>query len=75
MSFSRVINQNSPHRLGGDAEKMGAVLPVDFALVNQFQIGFVNQRGRPQSVFAAFAAQIPRGLPVQFRVDERQQRV
>ncbi len=49
-----VIDQNLPHRTRRDAEKMRAALPrnsVFFA--DEPQIGFVNERGRLQSVVSA----------------------
>jgi hypothetical protein len=52
---------------------MRAVLPRNSCLVNQLQIRFVNERGRLQSVIAAFLAQIIRRHLFQFPVDERQQ--
>jgi hypothetical protein len=38
-----VINQNSPHHLGRDSKKMGAVLPMHIPLANQSQKGFINK--------------------------------
>ncbi len=32
---ARVINEDSPHQLGGDAEKVRAILPVHVLLINE----------------------------------------
>ncbi len=49
-----VIDKNSSHELRGDPEKLGAILPLDAALVDHAQIHFVDERGGLQSVVAAF---------------------
>lgn len=40
----RVIDQDSPHQLRGDAKELRAVLPVRAVLIDQFQIGLVHER-------------------------------
>jgi hypothetical protein len=50
---------------------MRSVLPVDAALVNQLYIRFVDERGRLQSVIAAFAAQIIARQLFQLGVNQR----
>lgn len=67
-----VINQDSSHGLRGDGEKVRAALPVDISPVNQLQIRFVNQRGGLQGMSLPFLSQKTRGLPMQFRINERQ---
>jgi len=53
-----VVNQNAPHRLRGDSEKMRAALPADRALVDKLEEGFVYKRGGLQRVVAPLAPQI-----------------
>jgi hypothetical protein len=52
---------------------MRAVLPVHILLIDQTQIGFVNQRCRLQRVAGSFAAKIPSRQPMQFLINQRQQ--
>jgi hypothetical protein len=66
---ARVIHQNAPDHLRGDAEEVRAVLPLDTALVDQAQIGFMHQGGRLQGVVGPLAPQIPRGKAAEFIVD------
>ena len=47
---ARVIDQNAPHRLRGDAEKVRAILPAHVALIDQLDERFVDERGRLQCV-------------------------
>ena len=51
---------------------MGAVLPVDARVVNEFEICFVDQRGRLKSMTAAFIPQIIVGDFFQFAVNQRE---
>jgi len=43
---ARVIDQHPAHLLRRDTEEMSAALPPHPLLVDQAQIGFVNQGGR-----------------------------
>ena len=40
---ARVVGQDAPHHLRGDAEEVCAVLPVDVALADQAQERFVDE--------------------------------
>jgi hypothetical protein len=52
---------------------MGAVLPINLALVYQPQKSFVNQRRRLERVARTFTAQKPARQTAQLVVDERRQ--
>ncbi len=43
MMSSRVINEDSPHQIGRDAEKMGPALPADVCLAHQPEVRLVNE--------------------------------
>ena len=58
VSAPRMVYEDATHHLGGDREEMRAVLPTDPILVDQPQIGFVNERGRLQGVVAPLPTQI-----------------
>jgi len=68
-----VIHQDAAHELGGDAEKVGAALPVDAGLIHQLHVGFVDQRSGLQSMVPAFAAHVIGGDAAQFGVDDREE--
>ena len=73
LPVARVIHQDAPDQLRGHAEEMGAVLPVDAALVDQPQVGFVHQGGGLQGVVGPFAPQVPAGQALEFAVDQRRE--
>jgi hypothetical protein len=50
-----VIDQYPSHRLSRDSEKVRTVLPVHVALIDEFQIGLIDQRRRLKSVTDPFA--------------------
>ncbi len=70
---ARVLDQNLAHEIGGHAEEMSPVLPIDLGLVDEPHIGFVDQRGRLQGMARPFPAQMMIGQPAQLSIDERQQ--
>jgi len=57
----RVIDEDAPHQLGGDAEELRAILPVGLMLVDQAQVRLVDQRRRLQSMIGSLAAQVTAG--------------
>jgi hypothetical protein len=75
LASPRVVYEDPAHHLGRHAEKLRPILPPDARLVDQPQVGFVNERGRLQGVGGALASEVIRGLPSKFVVDERQERV
>src|SRR6266496_1333564 len=70
-STARIVDQNPPHCLRGNAKKVTPVLPVDRLLVDQLQVSLMNQRGSLQCVLGVFAPQIKVGQPPQFIIDNR----
>ena len=54
----RMIDEYAAHQLSSNAEKLRAVLPLGVPLIDQLQIGFINQRRRLQSVARPFASQV-----------------
>jgi hypothetical protein len=52
------------------AKKWDTVLPADVCLINQSQVGLVNQRGRLQGVARTLATHVVVGQPVQFVMDQ-----
>jgi hypothetical protein len=75
LSAAGVTDQDAPHHLGGDAEELGAILPVDLVLIDEPEINLVHQRGRLEGVIGAFPAEEADGLAVQLFVDQRKQRL
>jgi hypothetical protein len=69
--LSRVIDQETPHRRGGDGEKLGAVLPHDSALAGEPKVGFVHKSSGPQRVIHTFPGEIAAGLPSELLIDQR----
>ena len=70
---SGMVDQNLPHKLGGNREEMGAVLPFRQVLLSQTHVSLVNQCGALQGVVGTFPLKIASGDPVEFAVDERHQ--
>lgn len=69
----RMIHEDSPHDLRGHAEKVGAVLPVDLALIDEAQVDLMHQRRRLQSMAGALVAKLACGNTPQLGVDQRKQ--
>jgi hypothetical protein len=67
-----VVDQDPPHDAGGDAEELGAVAPVDAALIHEAQIGLVDEGGRLESVARGFPTQAAGRESVQLLVDHGQ---
>jgi hypothetical protein len=68
-----VIDQNSAHGLGREAEELRAALPVDAALIHQLDVGLVYERRAFEGVVRPLVAQVPGRDAVQFLIDERHQ--
>ena len=68
----RIVHQNAAHYLGRQADKVGAILPVNL-LTGEPHVGFVDQRRCLQGVVGALTAHIRAGQTMQFSVDQRQQ--
>ena len=52
------INQQVSHHPGGDGEKMCAALPIAFPLINEFQIGFIDEFARLEGNIRILPAQV-----------------
>ncbi len=68
-----MVDQDPPHRLRGDREEVPAVLPLDSGLVDQPEVGLVDERGRLQRLVRPFAAELAPGDRAQLAVDPRHQ--
>ena len=55
------------------AKKWARPLPINACLIDELQVGFVNQRGRLKSMVLSFPPQVSRGKCSQFGVDVRKQ--
>ena len=54
---------------------MSPILPLDPGLINQLQVGLVNQPGGAERVARPLALQLPVGDAPQFPIDEREESV
>lgn len=52
----RVIDQDAAHDMRGNRKKVGAVLPVHPALIDELQVGLVHERGGGQGMVGTFAS-------------------
>ena len=72
---ARVIHEEPPHHLTRHAIEMCAVSPVDTSLIDQFQVGLMDQCGGLECMVRAFPLQLARGNAAQLGVDERRQSI
>src|SRR5918993_2740058 len=56
--LARVIDEDAAHHLRRDAEEVRPVLPLHLRLIDEPQVGFVDERGRLQGVALSLAAQV-----------------
>ena len=68
-----VVDEDPPHDLYGDPKEMSSTLPIDLPLIDESQIGFVDERRRLQSMPHPLAAKLARCDAAQLGIDERQQ--
>ena len=68
-----VIDEDPAHDLRRDTKEMRAILPIDQALVDESDVGLMDQGRRLQGVVGALAPKLARGHPAELRVDEWQQ--
>jgi hypothetical protein len=68
-----MIDEDSPHKLRCSAEEVGAIFPIDFRLIDQSYIDFVNQRRSLQRVILTLESHVMIGEPVQFLINSRHQ--
>ena len=64
-----VVNEDSPHGLGGGGEEVAAA--VELLISDQPQVGFVNQRGGVEGVAGGFGGHARGGELPELIVDER----
>src|SRR5713101_5373706 len=68
-----MVNHDAPHQLRGRRDKVGPALPDRLRIINQPQVGFVENGGGLQSVAGALPAHVVVSEPVQFRLHQRKQ--
>src|SRR5205814_2893423 len=68
-----VVNQDLAHRLGGDSEEVGAVLPAWTGLIGQPQISLVDQRSRLERVVGTLSAHMTVSDAPELLIDQRGQ--
>jgi hypothetical protein len=71
----RAIDENPAHAPRGDAEEVASVLPLDLRLVDQAQVGLVDERGHLQRLIAALAPHVGSGNLAKLAVDGGEQAV
>ena len=71
----RVVDEDPAHQSGGDRKKMRAVLPVDAALVDELEVGLVDERRGLECAVPALTSPMTGGNDVQFVVHERYETV
>src|SRR6185437_4524659 len=60
---SGVIHENSAHEMRSNGKEVRAVLPPGAPLVNQLEVGLVNQGRRRKGVIGPLPVEIPGGQP------------
>ena len=68
-----VVDEDAPHHLSGDPEKMRAVLPVLASLIDQTHVRLVDQCRGLKGVVPALLPYVAPGHPMQFAVDDLHQ--
>jgi len=66
-----VIDHDAPHKLRGDGEEMGAILPLRLRFAGELEISVVNEQGGLESVAGSLLAHVTVGQTLQFRLHER----
>src|SRR6266404_8109689 len=68
-----MINHDAPHQLRSRRDKVGAALPDRLRIVDQPQVGLVENDGGLQGVAGTFPAHVMVGEPAQFGLHQREQ--
>ncbi len=71
LASPRLVDEDAPHGDGGGTEEVAAPVPGHARLVDQAQVGFVDQGARLEQVAGTFLAQHARGNRPHLRVDLR----
>ena len=66
-----IINQNLPHELGGNRDKMGAIYGQRRPVTREPEVDFVNKLRALQCVIGTLSQQAPMSGKPQFFIDER----
>src|SRR5215213_5272985 len=69
----RVVDQDTAHRLRRCRHEMGAVLPVHALVIDQPQVGFVDESRGLQAMAGALAPHVVVRQTTEFVVDDRHQ--
>src|SRR4029453_2179330 len=72
-SSTGTFQHDAPHQLGRESEEVSAVLPVHGSLIDELNVGFVNERGRLEGV-TALSDELASGEALELSVDRRHQR-
>ena len=65
-----IVDQNLAHKARGDGDKVSAILGVDGPMVNETEIGFMDEGGAAERVIGAFPAEEAVSEVVKFVVDQ-----
>src|SRR6185312_11245241 len=68
-----MVDHDAPHQPRGCRDKVGPALPDRLRIIDQAQIGFVENGGGLQGVASTFPAHVMVREPVQFGLHEREQ--
>ena len=68
-----MVNHDAPHQLRGRRDKVASALPDRLRIIDQPQIGFVENGGGLQGVAGTLPAHVMVGEPVQFGLHQREQ--
>ena len=71
----RMFNQNAPHQLGRNREKVGAILPLHALVIHQAHVGLIDQSRRLQAVTGALAFHVAPREAMEFVIDDGRQPV
>src|SRR5262249_9596617 len=68
---TRVVHEDLPHDAGSDPVEVRAALPVRLRLLDETQIGLIDQGSRLQRMALSFASQVSRSKLAELPVNER----
>jgi hypothetical protein len=67
------IHEDSSHQLRGQAEELGAILPLDLTDIDQPEIRLINQSRGLQRMTGTLSRHVSPCGPVQFPIDQWKQ--
>jgi hypothetical protein len=70
-----VIDKDAAHHPGSNAEEVGAIAPMNLALVNQPNVGFMDERRRLERVAGRFVTHVAGRQTTQVFVQKRHEPV